>query len=239
MNQHPGTNIASAAGSAAGAGGHGAAGGGPVVGGAGGAGGSGSGPPRLANSGKTSTAPGNGIPWGIYAAGAVVCAVLTGVAYLVGIQPAQARYAAHSKELTELRMRQVKATDLVRQFASAQESLEQTLKQVQGLRLRLDPATSVNSRLARLADLCGESGLAIDELQPGAAVDAPHYQTVPIRLVGTGSYTACATFLHDLRNRFPDTAVRAFESSNPNPGRNQATGTFRFELVWYTAPVQK
>jgi Tfp pilus assembly protein PilO len=177
--------------------------------------------------------------WQIYAVGGAVCLAMTFVGYLVGIQPALAEYAAHQAELAELAARKTKASDLARQLALSHGSLEATRKEVEGLPLRLEPATAVNRRLDRLADLCNDSELSIDELQPGSPADAPHYQTVPIRLVGRGSYPACASFLRELRRRFPDTAVRSFESSNPNPARNQATGTFRFELVWYTAPVAK
>ena len=69
--------------------------------------------------------------------------------------------------------------------------------------------------------------------------DCGGYSISHLNLVGTGTSPDCATFLHELRRRFPDTAVRSFECSNPSPGRNQSKGTFRFELVWYTAPVAK
>ena len=112
-------------------------------------------------------------------------------------------------------------------------------QQVASLPLRLEPATSINPRLARLADLAGESGLVLDEIQPGPAADGSHYQTVPIRLAGGGSYPAVAVFLHRLRERFPDTAVRSFECSNTAPGADRPSAAFRAELAWYTAPVAK
>ena len=177
--------------------------------------------------------------WRIYATGAVVCAALSGVAYAVGIKSAQAEYAAHQADLAELEARRRKASALGRDLAAAHVALEKTLREVDALPLRLEPATAINSRLSLLDQLCNDTVLRIDERRPGPAVDAPHYQTVTINLVGSGTYPACAAFLHELRRRFPDTAVRSFESSNPTPGRDESTGTFRFELVWYTAPVAK
>jgi Tfp pilus assembly protein PilO len=183
----------------------------------------------------------NGIraAWQVYATGTVICAALTGAAYVLGIQSAQAEYAAHQADLTELKSRQRKAAALGADLAEAHGLLEKTMREVSQLPLRLEPATAVNRRLSELDGLCEDSALSIDERRPGPAVNHPHYQTVTINLVGSGTYPACATFLHELRKRFPDTAVRSFESSNPSPGRNQSKGTFRFELVWYTAPVAK
>ena len=174
--------------------------------------------------------------WQVYATGAIICAALTAAAYVLGIQSAQAEYAAHQADLTELKSRQRKASALGADLAEAHAVLEKTLREVSQLPLRLEPATAINRRLSELNSLCEDSALSMDERRPGPPVQHPHYQTVTINLVGTGTYPDCATFLHELRKRFPDTAVRSFESSNPSPGRNQSRGTFRFELVWYTAP---
>ena len=178
-------------------------------------------------------------PWRIYAVGAAVCAGVTAGAYVLGVEPAMAKQQAHQADVAELESRRKKAADLHAELGAARRTLTDTQREVEELPLRLDSASTVNRRLARLADVALESGLNLDELQPGTPVDAPHYQTVPLRLVGTGSYTACATFLHELRKQFPDTAAKSFDSSNPNPARDQATGTFRFELVWYTSPAHK
>ena len=174
--------------------------------------------------------------WQVYATAVVICAALTAAAYVLGIQSAQAEYAAHQADLAELKSRQRKASALGADLAEAHGMLEKTMREVSQLPLRLEPATAINRRLSELDLLCEDSALSIDERRPGPAVDHPHYQTVTIHLVGTGTYPACAKFLHELRQRFPDTAVRSFESSNPSPGRNQSKGNFRFELVWYTTP---
>jgi hypothetical protein len=226
VNQQ-GPQIIGGAGSAAGGASHGAAAG-AAAGQAG---------PRIA--GNTGVTHGVRAAWQVYATGAVICAALTAAAYVLGIQSAQAEYAAHQADVTELKARQRKASALGADLAEAHGMLERTMREVSQLPLRLEPATAINRRLSELGSLCEDSALSMDERRPGSAVEHPHYQTVTINLVGTGTYPACAKFLHELRRRFPDTAVRSFESSNPSPGRNQSTGNFRFELVWYTAPVAR
>jgi type IV pilus assembly PilO-like protein len=213
-----------------------------VIGAGGAAGASGAAAATAAGPGGARPAGGAGIvrgvraAWQVYATGAVICAALTGAAYVLGIQSAQAEYAAHYADLAELKSRQRKASALGADLAEAHGVLEKTLREVSQLPLRLEPATAINRRLSELNSLCEDSALSMDERRPGPPVQHPHYQTVTINLVGTGTYPDCATFLHELRRRFPDTAVRSFESSNPSPGRNQSKGMFRFELVWYTAP---
>ena len=223
MNQQ-GTQIIGGAGNAAGTGPHAAA--------AGNAAGPGGARPPAARG----AAQGVRGAWQVYATGAAICAALTGAAWVLGIQSAQAQYAAHQADVSELKSRQRKAAALGADLAEASGVLEKTMRDVSQLPLRLEPAAAINRRLSELDLLCEDSALSMDERRPGSPVQHPHYQTVTINLVGTGTYPACAKFLHELRRRFPDTAVRSFESSNPSPGRNQSRGTFRFELVWYTAP---
>ena len=133
-----------------------------------------------------------------------------------------ARHDAALAEQAEFDARQQKQHDLDRSLAATHRQLEKTRKDVAGLPLQLESASAVNRRLARLADLAGETGVVLDEVQPSPAVDgASLYQTVPIRIAGSGSYPACAMFLHRLRDRFPDTAVKSFDCSNP--GRSATT----------------
>jgi hypothetical protein len=177
--------------------------------------------------------------WRTYAIGGVVCAALTAASYLFGIEPAMARHDAALAEQAEFDARQQKQHDLDRSLAATHRQLEKTRKDVAGLPLQLESASAVNRRLARLADLAGETGVVLDEVQPSPAVDGAFYQTVPIRIGGSGSYPACAMFLHRLRDRFPDTAVKSFDCSNPGPIGDHPTAKFKAELAWYTTPTKK
>jgi Tfp pilus assembly protein PilO len=177
--------------------------------------------------------------WRIYAVAAVVAGGLTAGAYELGVQPLLESHAEERGRIAELESRHHKAAELSeglhdweRRLTNAKEALSQTP-------LRLQPAALVNQRLALVTHLASDSGLTIDEVLPGAPVDGALYQTVPIVLIGNGPYPACAAFLHELRERFPDTGIDSFESANKDPKPEQTSGSFRFELTWFTAPPLK
>jgi Tfp pilus assembly protein PilO len=175
--------------------------------------------------------------WPVYGVGLIVCVGLSAATYLLGVQPALASRTADEAYAADIQGRRQNAADLAVKLTATRQKLEQTRREVAGLSLRLEPATDVNQRLAKLADLATAAGLEINEVQPGAAADSPHYQVVPIRISGTGTYPASAQFLHQLREKYPDTAARSIEIANPSPTRDHTAGTFRFELMWYTAPA--
>ena len=177
--------------------------------------------------------------WRTYAVAGAICAALTVGSYLFGIEPAMAHHDAALAEQADFDARVQKQRDLDRSLASTHRQLEKTRKDVAALPLQLESASAVNRRLARLADLAGETGVTLDEVQPAPAVDGAFYQTVPIRIAGSGGYPACAAFLHRLRDRFPDTAVKSFDCSNPGPIGDHTTAKFKAELAWYTTPVKK
>ena len=180
------------------------------------------------------------VPWHLWAAVAGACLGLTVAAYALGVGPLlreHERDRALAAELEERRETVARlassTTDLRRDLAAAQAELERAP-------LRLQPASRVNQRLEAVARLATESGLALDEVRPGGPVDAAHYQTVPIRIVGFGRYPACATFLRELRQTFGDMGVRTFSASNSAGAAAAAaagagsTALFQAELVWFT-----
>ena len=187
--------------------------------------------------------PGKSNSWQIYATGVAVCAAVSAGAYLAGIEPALARRAEAAANTAELQTRRENAAQLAGTLAATRRKLAETNRELAGLTLRLESAATLNSRLARLSDLAIEAGLTLDEVQPGTPADGAHYQTVPIRIVGAGTYPACAAFLRRLRERFPDTSVRSFELASSNPlrhgGRDPIPAVFRVELTWHTALPRK
>lgn len=178
----------------------------------------------------------NASPLKTYAAGAFVCAALSAGAYLVGVRPAMARHEATETRQADLKAARQKAANLAGTRNSTLAQLAETNKAVQNLPLRLEPVSSVNQRLLRLTDLATkECLLTIDEMRSGAAVDGADYQTVPILIAGSGTYPACAKFLHRLRTVFPDTAVRSFETTNNSASPDTPAATFQFDLVWHAS----
>lgn len=172
----------------------------------------------------------------IYAGGGVVCAALAAGAYLFGVRPAMARHEVQASRQFELRAARQKAAGLLGQRNNAQNQLIAADEALRNQTLRLQPASTVNQRLAALTEMATrECGLTIDEMRPGAPADGADSQTVPILIAGSGTYPNCAKFLHRLRKTFPDTAVRSFETTNNSASPDVPSATFQFELTWHAA----
>ena len=172
----------------------------------------------------------------IYLAGGIACAVFSAGAYFVGIRPVLARYDEQANRQTELSSARKKAAGLVGARNNVASELNATNEALNNLTLHLAPASTVNQRLSNLTALATkECGLTIDEMRPGAVTEGADYQTVSILIAGSGTYPNCAKFLHRLRNVFPDTAVRSFETTNNSSSPDSPAATFQFELAWHAS----
>ena len=175
--------------------------------------------------------------WPVYAAGAGVCFVVSLLVWFTlfssALQQRQARIAKNN----ELVARRHKAGEIASSLNSVRKKSAAVDQALQQIAVRLEPAKLVNDRLARLTDLANECGLSVDEVQPGQTTDGPHYQSFALKLAGSGSYPACTRFLHRLHDTFPDTAVRAMDTSNNSPNPIVPVVSFRVDLVWYAAPL--
>jgi Tfp pilus assembly protein PilO len=177
-------------------------------------------------------------PWRIYLGGAVVCGLLSAGAYAVGIHPATLRHAEQVAKEAELRFAKQKANNLAGQLNTARAELVRINDAIANVPLRLEPAAQVNDRLARLTDLADNIKpvkLVIDEMRPGAAAEGRDFKTVPIYIAGSGTYPACAAFLHGLRESFPDMAVLSFDTTNNSATPDSPAATFQLELAWHAA----
>jgi Tfp pilus assembly protein PilO len=179
-------------------------------------------------------APAKPFPWQLAAIALTACGGLSMAAYVFGVQPLVDGRAQESAQLATLEERQASATqlsnslgDLHRQLAAAKEQLERTP-------VRLQPASLINQRLEAVARLATDCQVTNDEMRPGSPADATHFQTVPIRIVGSGKYPACATFLKKLRETFGDMGVRTFSASNTAAGSENPSAILNAELVWFT-----
>ena len=172
--------------------------------------------------------------WRVCGLGVLACAALSAGSYLLGVRPALGRQAERVAAEQDLKDHLAQAERAAADLVAVRRRLVVAGEELAALPLRLEPASGVNRRLNELAQVAAAAGVTLNEVQPQPAVDGPHYQTVPIRVAGTGSYPACAAFLHALRARFPDTSVRAFEAVNPAAARTGNVATFRVELAWHT-----
>jgi len=168
-----------------------------------------------------------------------VCGVISSIGYYVGIAPALAGLVERRAQENDLADRRHNVSRLATEILETRQQLAAAKKDLASLPLRLEPASAVNRRINWLASVAGESGVTLDEIQPQPAIDGPHYQTVPIRVAGSGEFPACAAFLHVLRERFPDTSVRSFDIQNAQPNPDKNVAAFRIELDWHTTPVAR
>lgn len=176
----------------------------------------------------------NRFPWHFGAGVAAVCVCLSVASYALGVGPLLAR-RDHAQALRrDLDDRRAKAAELEASVAGLQRDLSATAAELERMPLRLQPASRINQRLEAVARLATECGLALDEMLPGGAVDAAHYQTVPIRIRGAGDYPACARFLRRLRASFGDMGVRTFTATHHGGAAGTSAAVFQAELVWFT-----
>ena len=171
----------------------------------------------------------------VYACGAVVCALISTGAYLAGVRPALQRHEEQNSRQAELLAARHKAANLLGTRNATLGQVAAVEADLKSLPMRLEPASSVNQRLAALTSLTKECKLQIDETRAGAAAEGPDYQAVPIQISGSGTYSSVARFLHRVRKAFPDTAVRSFETTNSSASPDAAAATFQFDLVWHAA----
>ncbi len=175
--------------------------------------------------------------WHIDALGLLACALLTGVAYVAVVSPVLQKHSDRSAlraQLADKHDRTISLRQMERQLGGQVEALRKDLALSE---VRLEPPQYLNTRMALIVELASATGIVINETRSGEVRPGERYQTVPIFISGSGSYSKSAAFIHVLRNRLPDTGVVGFELSG-NPGKPEATGAFRFELIWYAAPAR-
>ncbi|MBT3201550.1 MAG: hypothetical protein HN350_16735 [Phycisphaerales bacterium] len=165
---------------------------------------------------------------------AAMCAfaLLLLMAYFVGIQPVIQRYQGFGRMVEKLENQQHIEMELSGQVAKLAAGLTDVKQQLADNAIKLTPATQINSHLARLATLTGQCGLKLDQLRPDKSLDGPRYKTVPIYLVGSGDFPACARLLKKLQQDFPDTSVASFDMQG-DPANPEAPTRLKVDLLWY------
>jgi Tfp pilus assembly protein PilO len=179
-------------------------------------------------------------PWHAAALAAAACVGLTLGAYAIGVRPMLDERARERTQRETLKGQRGRASDLAATVADLQHQLHDAKSVLARSPVRLQPAALVNQRLEALARLAGECRVQLDEMRPGVPVDSTHYQTVPIRIVGTGRYPDYAMFLRKLRGTFGDMGVRSFNATNLGGGQPELpVAAFQAELVWFTELPRK
>jgi len=172
--------------------------------------------------------------WQIGAAGVIGCAALSAGLWFAVVQPGLVEQDHRAQLRTELASRRQKAEELNTNLVSAKAQLAAIQNELTASPLHLSPESKINQRLAAINELATENGLVFQQIKPGTSADASHFKVMPIHVEGTGTYPACTSFLHALRDSFPDTAVASLDAA-AQPGNATTSGiVFHMELTWYT-----
>jgi len=164
-----------------------------------------------------------------------LCLGITAVGYLAVIQPILDVRATRRSERSELAAKQEQLTRHTITVSSLSKDLANLKKAAGELpAIQALPLQQSNQRLADLTHLAAQANLNVDELRTAAVVQCDRFQVVPIHLSGTGAFQKCSSFLHQVRQAFPDTAVSALTIAR-QPGMPAEDATFRIQLSWYAA----
>jgi Tfp pilus assembly protein PilO len=166
-------------------------------------------------------------------------AVMVGLSilfYFGALKPQLDRQRIERIQERELEIQHAKADQLSHSLDSAREHLATIQSAIADSPQKLEPVHALNDRLASITALATARGLDIADIRPGAVATAVHYTTVPISLVGAGSFPNCVRYLHQLHEQFSDTTVTALKMSGTSED-STSPPAFQFELRWYAAPA--
>ncbi len=171
--------------------------------------------------------------WHVEIMGVGLFGLLSLAAFFIVVRPIS--HAAMARDATESELADQRT--LAAQIKQVRRQLTQEVALVQQARkaswVHLEPAKLLNARMAQIVDVAAAQNLVIDESWSREAESGEQFQTIPINVSGTGSYSDCAAFLHEVHERLHDVRVTAFELS----GNPSSPGQFQFDLVWYAAPI--
>ena len=171
--------------------------------------------------------------WHVEIMGVGLFGLFSLAAFFIVVRPishaAIARDAAQS-ELADQRTLAAQIEDVCKQL-KREVGLVQQARETSWV--HLEPVKLLNARMAQIINVAVAQNLVIDESRSRDVESGEQFQTIPINVSGTGNYSDCAAFLHELHERLHDVRVTAFELSD-NPS---SPAQFQFDLVWYAAPI--
>lgn len=168
-------------------------------------------------------------------AGLACCVLIAAAGYVIAVMPVIRAERNVSSLRLQIGAGKTQADSLLHRTREVEQILHDVQSRLDDSSLELEPAERVNTRVDTLTRMASVCGLSLDEVLPRDPESKSLYRTVPIRMKGTGSYTDVAVFLHRLRTKLRDTAVRSLQVINDPTGESEPT--FVFELVWYAAPA--
>jgi Tfp pilus assembly protein PilO len=173
-------------------------------------------------------------------AGAVVLVLLSIFLYQAVLSRIW-RDAHEGKQLSvQVSSQKSKIDGLFRTRKQLDSQIARIEQEVQSTRIKLEPASQVNQRLAAITRVAERSGLRIDLLEPGR-IDGggdgkQSFGMQAIRMSGQGRYRNCHAFMRRLRSELPDLSIQGFTLISDG-GANSPAVTFTMDLIWFTEPT--
>jgi len=171
--------------------------------------------------------------WHVEIMGVGLFGVFSLAAFFIVVRPIS--HAARARDATQSELADQRT--LAAQIEDVRKQLQQETALVEQAReanwVHLEPVKLLNARMAQIVDVAAAQNLVIDESWSRETESSEQFQTIGINVSGTGSYSDCAAFLHELHERLHDVRVTAFELS----GNPSSPAQFQFDLVWYAAPI--
>jgi hypothetical protein len=168
----------------------------------------------------------------------------------LGLWPMLDRLGEIDRARAELAQVQAQNDEQALAVRSSAAGLERARARLANESIVLRPAGELNTHVRRLTELAAAQGLKLDQINPGAPQRGPRYTSVPLKLGGTGTYGQVERFLRALRSEHPDTAVIAFQITQPlaepvpagaskseklAQGASVASAQFMLDMAWFAA----
>lgn len=183
----------------------------------------------------TNRGPGAAVTLAVDAAGlSVMLGLLAVFAYAV-VGPMLQGQAAERTELARLTTARAEVKKLRDERMTHDARHEHASQELVATRVKVEPTSKLNTRLAGLTEAGAKFGLVIDRIQPEQGNATPKATLVPIRVEGRGGFGPSRDWLAQLRSDYPDIAVRGLDIGR-DTGASENAAKFSFELVWYAAP---
>lgn len=183
----------------------------------------------------TARGPGFSATIGVDAAGLGITLALAAAFVFAVVAPALQSQAAERAEAAKLAIARSDAKKRREERARFDAAFERATRDLVATRVKVEPTSKLNTRLAGLTEAGAKYGLVIDRIQPEPQTATPKATLVPIRVEGRGGFVASRDWLARLREEYPDIAVRGLDIGRDSAAAENAA-KFSFELVWYAAP---
>jgi Tfp pilus assembly protein PilO len=164
------------------------------------------------------------------------CVALTALFVCVVIWPMILHRQAAVDREAELIADKAKTAQFASAITRAKTNLQSVRAEIAGSQWALEPQGHLNNRVAGITNLAKKCGLEIEEINPGSTLAGSQYDSLALKLTGRGSYRGCVTFMHQLHDHYPDTAIGGFRIT---VGGQEAGGplSMEFNLVWFAKPA--